>query len=101
MWYDELKKSKKIKEISEEEYLSIQTKIDMEENIIFKENKKTLYQRIDNLNEQMKSVIYLRIIGDLSFKEIGEILGKTENWARITFYRGKEKLKEEKEYESK
>ena len=101
LWYDELKKSKKIKEISEEEYLSIQTKIDMEENIIFKENKKTLYQRIDNLNEQMKSVIYLRIIGDLSFKEIGDILGKTENWARITFYRGKERLKEEKEYEGK
>ena len=49
----------------------------------------------------MKSVIYLRIIGDLSFKEIGDILGKTENWARITFYRGKEKLKEEKEYEEK
>ena len=70
MWYDELKKSKKIKEISEEEYLSIQTKIDMEENIIFKENKKTLYQRIDNLNEQMKSVIYLRIIGDLRLFKI-------------------------------
>ena len=28
------------------------------------------------------------------FKEIGEILGKTENWARVTFYRGKSKLKE-------
>ena len=45
--------------------------------------------------------VYLRIIGDLSFKEIGSILGKTENWARITFYRGKERLKEEKEYEGK
>ena len=89
MWYDELKKSKRIKDIREEEYLSIQTKIDMEENIIFQEDKKKLYQRINNLNEQMKSVIYLRIIGDLSFKEIGSILGKTENWARITFYRGK------------
>lgn len=101
LWYDELKKSKRIKDISEEEYLSIQTKIDMEENIIFQEDKKKLYQRINNLNEQMKSVIYLRIIGDLSFKEIGSILGKTENWARITFYRGKERLKEEKEYEGK
>lgn len=40
----------------------------------------------------MKEVMYLRITGDLSFKEIGEILGKNENWARVTFYRGKEKL---------
>ena len=70
LWYDELKKSKRIKDIREEEYLSIQTKIDMEENIIFQEDKKKLYQRINNLNEQMKSVIYLRIIGDLSLSLI-------------------------------
>ena len=30
---------------------------------------------------------------NLSFKEIGEIMGKSENWARVTFYRGKERLK--------
>ena len=37
----------------------------------------------------------LRISGDLSFREIGEILGKTENWARVTFYRGKQILGKE------
>lgn len=41
---------------------------------------------------QMREVIYLRVMGQLSFKEIGEILGKSENWARVTFYRGKEQL---------
>ena len=40
--------------------------------------------------------MYLRISGDLSFKEIGEIMGKSENWARVNFYRGKEKLLERK-----
>ena len=35
----------------------------------------------------------MRIFGNLSFKEIGEIMGQTENWARVTYYRGKEKLK--------
>ena len=48
-------------------------------------------QLLDNLTRE---VIYLRITGELSFKEIGYILNKTENWARVTFYRGKEKLKE-------
>ena len=38
-------------------------------------------------------MVYLRIFAELSFKEIGSILGKTENWARVTFYRSKEKLK--------
>ena len=101
LWYDELKKNKKIKNISEDEYFSIQMINDMEDNIILEESKKNLYKKINNLNEQIRTVIYLRIVGDLTFKEIGCILGKTENWARITFYRGKEKLKEEKEDEGK
>ena len=32
---------------------------------------------------------------ELSYKEIGTIMGKTEEWARITFYRAKIKLKED------
>lgn len=47
---------------------------------------------MQNLPEQMREVIYLRTMAELSFKEIGEILGKSENWARVTFYRGKERL---------
>ena len=42
-----------------------------------------------------REVLYLRIYGGLSFREIGEVHSKTENWARVTFYRGKEKLKED------
>ena len=39
--------------------------------------------------------LYLRIFGDLSFAQIGEITGRTENWARVTYSRGKEKLRKE------
>ena len=46
------------------------------------------------LDDTTKEVIYLRTTGELSFKEIGIILNKTENWARVTFYRGKNRLKE-------
>ena len=49
---------------------------------------------MQKLDEKTREVIYLRITGELSFKEIATILDKTENWARITFYRGKNKLKE-------
>ena len=44
-------------------------------------------------DKETKNVFYLRLKSELSFKEIGEILGKSEQWARITFYRGKIKLK--------
>lgn len=50
---------------------------------------------LHNLNEPIREVIYLRLIGDVSFAQIGEIMGKSENWARVTFYRGKKRIIEE------
>lgn len=49
-------------------------------------------KEMQKLAPQMREVIYLRVMGQLSFREIGEIIGKSENWARVTFYRGKEQL---------
>ena len=54
----------------------------------------SLYKYIHEFDEDTREVFYLRLKGELSFKEIGEILNKSENWARLTFYRGKIKLKE-------
>ena len=47
------------------------------------------------LEENAKEVFLLRITGGFSFKEIGEICGRNENWARVTFYRAKKMLMEE------
>lgn len=54
-----------------------------------------LLKKIHEMENPYKEVIYLRVFGGLSFAEIGEILGKSENYARVTFYRGKEKLGKE------
>lgn len=56
---------------------------------------------MQQLDEKTREVIYLRITGELSFKEIGNILNKTENWTRVTFYRGKNQLKEDDKNERK
>ncbi len=56
---------------------------------------------LHNLNEPVREVMYLRLAGELSFAQIGEIMGKSENWARVNFYRGKKRImKEMKENES-
>ena len=94
LWYDYLRKNKKINDINEEELYSIPTLENIEETVIANEDKVNLYKRIQRLDTQTREVIYLRITGELSFKEIANILNKTENWARVTFYRGKQKLKE-------
>lgn len=96
LWYKELKKMKKLDTIPIDE-ISQKIKNDdnnLEEEVINKAEKEELYKKIENLSEGLKEIIYLRIIGELSFKQIGEILGKNENWARVNFYRGKEKMKE-------
>lgn len=54
-----------------------------------------LMKRLHECPEPFREILYLRIFGDLSFKEIGEIMGQTENWARVNFYRGKEKLRKD------
>ncbi len=56
-----------------------------------------LIKKLRLLDGEMREVMYLRLFGDLSFREIGDILSRTENWARVTYYRCKEKLKKELE----
>ena len=56
-----------------------------------------LIKKLHLCPEPFREILYLRIFGSLSFKEIGEIMGKTENWTRVNFYRAKERLKKEVE----
>lgn len=53
-----------------------------------------IHQALHKLPEPYKEVFSLRVFGELSFREIGQIFGKTENWARVTYHRGKLKLQE-------
>ena len=95
LWYDEYKKQKKIKNVEQNEAIDISSEENLEEQMISNEEKMDLYKKMQNLDNLTREVMYLRITGELSFKEIGDILNKTENWARVTFYRGKKKIKEE------
>lgn len=55
-------------------------------------NRLQLMRALHEVAEPMREVMYLRLSADLSFREIGEILGHTENWARVNYYRGKEQV---------
>lgn len=93
LWYDQCRKNKKVINI-EENLFDVQAPESTENQVISNDEKISLYKKMQKLDEKTREVIYLRITGELSFKEIATILNKTENWARITFYRGKSKLKE-------
>lgn len=62
-----------------------------------------LHKILHTLEEPYKEVFTLRVFGELSFREIGELFEKSEHWACVTFHRAKEKIQEkyEKAYTQK
>ena len=97
--YQELRKKKQIETVELVDYLTDDSAPNGETSILKQESKIELYREI-HLPEREREVVLYRITGELSFREIGEILGKSENWSRTVFYRAKQKIREElKKYE--
>ena len=67
---------------------------DIIDRIIDSEDTTEIYKALHSLKEPYKEVFSLRVLGTLSFAKIGEIFGKTESWARVTFHRSKTMIKE-------
>ena len=64
-----------------------------EEVLLEREGRLDLLRLIHGLPPEPREVVYLRAFGGLSFREIGDVMGRTETWARVAFYRTKEKLR--------
>ena len=84
---------KKHKEPEKEETLTSS----LEEMMLDKESVFLIHQALHNLPEPYKEVFSLRVLGELSFRQIGLLFGKTENWARVTYHRARLTIKEELE----
>lgn len=65
------------------------TNPDIEGLLIEREQAAMLRKMIHELGEPFKEILMLRIYGECSYREIGELYGKSENWARVNYYRGK------------
>lgn len=97
LWYKKLKKEKKENIVSFDELnIELVEEKTTEEIICKQEENLKLFKDMQKLDTISREIIYLRMFGNLNFIEIGEILGKTPNWARVNFYRAKEKMKEDK-----
>ncbi|MBQ7776960.1 MAG: sigma-70 family RNA polymerase sigma factor [Lachnospiraceae bacterium] len=60
-----------------------------EQQAIHRVELSLVWNKLQELPELMRRVVLLRVMSDLSYKEIGTMLGRSENWARVTFYRAK------------
>lgn len=93
------KKNKSVSFENESEKLNIDenvcTGVNVEQNFIDKEQAILIHKILHSLEEPYKEVFHLRVFGELAFKEIGEVFGKSESWARVTFHRAKSKMQKE------
>ncbi len=94
-FYQHLDKKNRRKEVSMDTAIEQAAEQQLEKEYISNEQKLEIYKKIQQLESPTKDVLMLRLSGELSFREIGEILGKTENWARVSFYRGKQMIGKE------
>lgn len=88
-WYNENKKTDTYKDIE----LQNDTKT-VEETFVQKELSEKALACLHELEEPYKEVFMLSVFGGFSLKNISSIFGKSESWARVTFYRAKQKLLE-------
>lgn len=72
----------------------IEESINAEDEVIKKEEKSDLNNLVNSLKEPHRSIVKFRVWEEMSFKDIGNIYGKSENWACVTFHRAKKTLKE-------
>lgn len=68
---------------------------DVSETCARKDEALSIYRVLHCLDEPYKEVFILRALGELSFREIGDVFGKQENWARVTYYRARMKILKE------
>ncbi len=87
-WYNEHKKIAPLEETIDSGAEN------MEEMFVQKELSEKAFACLEKLEEPYKEVFRLSVFGGLSLKEISNSFGKSESWARVTFYRAKQKLLE-------
>ena len=68
------------------------------EEQLFRHDAAMQIQKIlHDVSEPYKEVFMWRVYAELSFKQIGQMFGKSENWACVTYHRARNKIKEKLE----
>lgn len=92
LWFKELERRKRTVLVEENGLSNVAAPDDPAKEYEARQERFALYRAMQQLDAETREVIHLRLAGDFSFRDIGEILGHSEVWARVRFYRGKEEL---------
>ncbi len=88
---------KKKKTVHLDELSEQKDNFNFEQIISSTEESMEIHEILHNLDEPYKEVFSLRVFGELSFKQISCLFGKSDNWACVTYHRARNKIKERME----
>ena len=88
-WFNEQKRKQPISQP-----ISADSTPDIAELFEEKELAGRAFSVLNALEEPYKEVFMLSVFGGLSLKDISAMFGKSESWARVTYYRAKQKIME-------
>lgn len=93
-----LKKAGRIDNAEDTELLSIADPNEaVEERLIRKDEAGQVQKALHDIPDPYREVFMWRVFAELSFREIGQIFNKSENWACVTYHRARTKVKERME----
>lgn len=97
-YYTYLKKHSRLVSLEEvRDGSQAESQTSMEERVAGQEEAQRLRMLLHTLKEPYREVFMWRVYGELSFRQIGQIFGKSENWACVTYHRARIILKEKME----
>ena len=94
-YYSYLKKADRTESIDNVEIAEQSTSF--EEQLFRHDTAMQIQKILHDVPEPYKEVFMWRVYAELSFKQIGQIFGKSENWACVTYHRARNKSKEKLE----
>lgn len=87
IWLDYLRKHQRTDLVDPQRMEEKETGTSVEDILMQKESARELHRILHSLKDPYKEVFSLRVFGELSLKEISELFGKSESWARVTYHR--------------
>ena len=89
-YFTYLKKHKHLKSIDETQLINLPSiETNPEDKAVDKDLAERIRLVLHDLPDTYREVYMWRVFAELSFKEIGQIFGKTENWACVTYHRAR------------
>ena len=95
LYYKRLRRIAKYREVPMEEAALSAARETLETRLIHREDLRRIAEQLDKMDEPMAQVLRYRVFGDLSYSQIAELTGHTENWVRVMVFRARKRIEKE------